>query len=106
GRIQLNVVPSTLPLVKTVPDTAVTPRGGSTTIDVLSNDEANNPFRGTPLQVVAIRGLDGASLPEGVNIVPSADKSRLSVTVSGTAIPADTSLQYQVADATQDPDRY
>lgn len=106
GRIQLNVVPSTLPLAKPVADSAVTPRGGSTTIDVLANDEANNPFPGTPLQVVAIRGLDGASLPEGVSVVPSADRSRLSVSVSSTATPADTSLQYQVADATQDPDRY
>jgi large repetitive protein len=92
--------------VKPVADTAVTPRGGSTTIDVLANDEANNPFPGTPLQVVDIRGLDGASLPEGVTVVPSADRSRLSVSVSSTAVPADTSLQYQVADATQDPERY
>lgn len=106
GRIQLNVVPSTLPKVKPVADSAVTPRGGSTTIDVLANDEANNPFPGTPLQVVDIRGLDGASLPDGVTVVPSADRSRLSVSVSSTAVPADTSLQYQVADATQDPERY
>jgi hypothetical protein len=106
GRIVLNVVPSTLPLVKPVDDTAVTPRGSTTTIDVLANDEANNPFPGTPLEVVDIRGLDGASLPEGVSIVPSADRSRLTVTVSGSAVPADTSLQYQVADATQDADRY
>lgn len=106
GRITLNVVPSTLPLVKPVADTAVTPRGGTTTIDVLANDEANNPFPATPLEVVAIRGLDGATVPDGVTIVPSADRSRLTVTVSATAVPADTSLQYQVADATQDPDRY
>ncbi|WP_395640393.1 Ig-like domain-containing protein, partial [Pseudolysinimonas sp.] len=106
GRIQLNVVPSTLPRVKPVADTAITPRGGTTTIDVLANDEANNPFPATPLQVVDIRGLDGASLPDGVTVVPSADRSRLTVAVSGAAVPADTSLQYQVADATQDPDRY
>ena len=106
GRITLNVVPSTLPLVKPVADTAITPRGGSTTIDVLANDEPNNPFPATPLEVVAIRGLDGASLPDGVTIVPSADRSRLSVTVAGSAVPADTSLQYQVSDATQDPDRF
>ncbi|MGB3910090.1 MAG: Ig-like domain-containing protein [Pseudolysinimonas sp.] len=106
GRIVLNVVPSTLPLAKPVADTAVTPRGSSTTIDVLTNDEANNPFPAVPLEVVDIRGLDGASLPEGVSIVPSADRSRLTVTVSAAAVPADTSLQYQVADATEDPDRY
>lgn len=106
GRIQLNVVASTLPKVKPIADTAVTPRGTTTTIDVLTNDEANNPFPATPLQVVDIRGLDGASLPAGVSIVPSADRSRLTVTVDAGAVPADTSLQYQVADATQDPDRY
>ncbi len=106
GRIQLQVVPSTLPLVKTVADTAVTPRGTTTTIDVLANDEANNPFPGSPLEVVDIRGLDGASLPEGVTVVPSADNSRLTVTVSPTALPIDTSLQYQVSDATRDSDRY
>jgi hypothetical protein len=106
GRIVLNVVPSTLPLVKPVADTAVTPRGSSTTIDVLANDEANNPFPATPLEVVDIRGLDGASLPEGVSVAPSADRSRLTVTVDASAVPADTSLQYQVADATQDAGRF
>jgi hypothetical protein len=106
GRITLNVVPSTLPLAKPVADSAITPRGSTTTIDVLANDQANNPFPQTPLQVVDIRGLDGAALPEGVTVVPSADRSRLTVTVASTAVPADTSLQYQVADATQDPDRY
>jgi hypothetical protein len=106
GRIQLQVVPSTLPLVTAVADTAVTPRGTSTTIDVLANDEANNPFPDTPLEVVDIRGLDGASLPEGVSVVPSADNSQLTVTVGSTALPVDTSLQYQVSDATRDPDRY
>ena len=106
GRIQLRVVPSTLPLVKAVADKAVTPRGSTTTIDVLANDEANNPFPGVPLQVVNIRGLDGASLPDGVSVVPSADNSRLTVTVSPTAAPIDTSLQYQVSDATRDSDRY
>lgn len=106
GRIRLQVVPSTLPLVRPVPDTAITPRGSTTTIDVLANDEANNPFPGSPLRVVDIRGLDGAALPDGVSIVPSADRSRLTVTVSATAAPVDTSLQYQVADATRDRERY
>ena len=106
GRIRLQVVPSTLPLVKPVADTAVTPRGSTTTIDVLANDQVNNPFPGQPLQVVDIRGLDGNALPDGVTITPSADRSRLTVAVSATAAPIDTSLQYQVSDATQDRDRY
>jgi hypothetical protein len=106
GRIRLQVVPSTLPLVKPVADSSITPRGSTTTIDVLANDEVNNPFPGQPLQVVDIRGLDGADIPDGVTITPSADRSRLTVTVGSTAAPIDTSLQYQVADATQDRDRY
>lgn len=106
GRIRLQIVPSSLPLVRPVPDSAVTPRGTTTTIDVLANDAANNPFPDVPLEVVDIRGLDGADLPEGVSIVPSADRSRLTVTVSAGAAPIDTRLQYQVADATRDPDRY
>lgn len=106
GRISLRVVASSRPLARPAPDTAITPRGMTSTIDVLANDAAANPFPGQPLSVVAIRGLDGGTLPEGVAVVPSADRSRLTVTVADTARPIDTQLQYQVADATRDPDRY
>lgn len=106
GLITLQVVPSTRPLAQPVPDRAVTPRGGSTSVDVLANDEANNPFPDKPLRVVDIRGIDGASLPDGVSITPNADKSRLTVTVASSASPGDTALQYEVADATGDPSRY
>lgn len=106
GRIELQVVASTRPLAKPAPDSAVTERGQTTVIDVLANDAATNPYPETPLQVIAIRGIDGAGLPDGVTVVPSADNSRLTVTVAGSAVPQDVSLQYQVADATLDPDRY
>ncbi|MGN6324792.1 Ig-like domain-containing protein [Pseudolysinimonas sp.] len=106
GLISLQVVPSTRPLAQPVPDRAVAPRGGTTSVDVLANDAANNPFPNTPLRVIDIRGLDGASLPPGLSITPSADKSRLSVSVAQSAQPADTTLQYEVADATGDPARY
>jgi len=106
GRIELHVVQSTKPLVQPAADVAVARRGETTTVDVLTNDQATNPFPGEPLTVVAIRGLDGASLPDGVAIEPSADRSRLTVTVSATAPPGDVNLQYQVADGTGDPDRY
>ncbi|HEU4807062.1 MAG TPA: Ig-like domain-containing protein [Homoserinimonas sp.] len=105
GRIQLNVVASSRPLAAPAPDTAIVKRGETTVVNVLANDEATNPFPGKPLKVVDIRGLDGGSLPDGVTVVPSADRSRLSVTVSDAALPIDASLQYQVADATSDPDR-
>lgn len=106
GNIVLQVVPSTRPLAKPVADRAVTQRGQTTTVDVLINDQANNPFPETPLRVIAIRGLSGGALPDGVVITPSADNSRLSVTVAAKVDPIDVNLQYQVADATDDPNRY
>ena len=106
GRIELHVVTSTKPLLIPATDTAVAKRGGTTSVDVLANDEATNPFPGKPLQVLAIRGLDGAAVPAGIDIVPNADNSRLSVAVASSALPTDVTLQYQVADATNDPSRY
>ncbi|MDP9028184.1 MAG: Ig-like domain-containing protein [Actinomycetota bacterium] len=106
GVIQLQVVPSTRPLAKPVPDSAIAKRGQTTNLDVLSNDQANNPFPETPLRVVDIRGIDGASLPAGVSITPSADKSRVTVQVAAGAAPTDVNFQYEVADATNDQNRY
>ncbi|TFD41928.1 tandem-95 repeat protein [Cryobacterium sp. TMT2-10] len=106
GRIDLGVVASTRPRAIPVADTAIAPRGRTTVVDVLANDDATNPFPAVPLRVVAVRGLDGGSVPRGVTITPSADKSRLTVVVAQDAAPADTNLQYQVADATGDPNRY
>lgn len=107
GTILLNVVASSKPLAKPAADTAIAPRGTTTVIDVLANDQATNPFPDTPLTVVGtIRGVDGASLPEGVAVVATRDNSRLSVTVSEAAVAQDVYLQYQVSDATGDPSRY
>nr|RZI35779.1 hypothetical protein BJQ95_01827 [Cryobacterium sp. SO1] len=106
GRIELRVVASTRPLALPATDAAIVPRGSSTVIDVLANDGATNPFPAVALRVLAVRGLDAAGLPAGVSITPSADSSRLTVRVSADAQPTDTTLQYQVADATNDPDRY
>jgi hypothetical protein len=106
GSIALQVVPSTRPLASPVSDRAVTQRGKTTTVDVLTNDQANNPFPETPLRVIAIRGIGGGSLPAGVTITPSADNSQLSVTVGSSVAPVDINLQYEVADATDDPNRY
>ncbi len=106
GRIQLTIVGSTRPLLKPAPDSAIAKRGTTTTVDVLANDQATNPFPGKPLRVMDIRGLDGGALPAGITIEPSADRSTLTVTASAAAVPGDVNLQYQVADATNDPDRY
>jgi hypothetical protein len=106
GRIDLTVVPSTRPLVNPADDAAIVKRGSSATIDVLTNDEATNPFPGKPLTVVDIRGIAGAALPAGVQIVPSADKSSVTATIAPTAAPGVVSLQYQVADSTKDASRF
>ncbi|WP_354026395.1 Ig-like domain-containing protein [Curtobacterium oceanosedimentum] len=105
GVVRVGIVGSTRPLVQPGADRAVVERGTSATIDVLSNDQATNPFPDQRLRVVAIRGLSGG-LPAGVSVTPSADRSRLQVTVAGGAQPVDAHLQYQVADATNDPSRY
>ncbi|MGV8969002.1 MAG: Ig-like domain-containing protein [Microbacteriaceae bacterium] len=106
GRIELTVVPSTRPLASPTADNSITRRGESTQIDVLANDQATNPFPSTPLSVVDIRGIDGASLPAGVVVTPSANRRSITATIAGSAEPVDINLQYQVADATNDPDRY
>ncbi len=106
GQIELNLVASSRPLAQPAPDSVLAPRGQTTTVDVLANDEATNPFPGKPLKVLAIRGLDGGSVPTGLNISPSPDNRRLTIAVSSAAQPVDTNLQYEVADATGDQDRY
>lgn len=105
GRIVLNVTPSTRPVAVPATDSVIVKRGTSEVVDVLQNDAATNPFPSTPLRVVGVRGLGGA-LPPGVSVSPSADNRQLSVAVSTGAAAADTMLQYQVADATNDPSRY
>ena len=75
-------------------------------MDVLANDAATNPFPGQALRVVAVRGLNAGNIPAGVTVVPSADKATLTVSVSQSASPSDTAIEYQVADVTNDPDRY
>ncbi|MEP6480500.1 MAG: Ig-like domain-containing protein [Rhodoglobus sp.] len=105
GRIDLSVVQSTKPLVRPGDDSVVVKRGTTATVDVLANDQATNPFP-EKLRVIDIRGLSGGTIPAGVTIVPSADKSSLTVTIDQSAAPGDVTLQYEVADATNDPDRY
>jgi large repetitive protein len=105
GRIVVRVVPSTRPLARPADDVAIAPRGTSTTVDVLANDAAGNPFPASPLRVVAIRGLNGVA-PSGVTFAPADGGQSIRVSVSASAAASDTNLQYQVADSTNDPDRY
>lgn len=106
GTVLIAIVPSTRPLAVPQSDTVTVRRGSAVEVDVLANDQATNPFPATPLRVIDVRGTDAADLPEGVTVLPSPDKSRLNVVVAESARAADVTLQYEVADATNDPDRY
>lgn len=106
GRIELRVVPSTRPLARPSADFAVTQRAEQTVIDVLANDEVGNPFPTVPLRVVQVTGAEGTALPDGVSVAISEDNSRITASIAPTAQPGEVNLQYQVADATNDPDRY
>ena len=107
GRIELRLVPSTKPIARPAADVAVVTRGTTTSIDVLANDEATNPFPETPLRLVGdVRSLDVGALPRGVEIVPNEAGSTLSVRVAPDAQAVNTTLRYQVADATDDPSRF
>ncbi|WP_157802860.1 Ig-like domain-containing protein [Compostimonas suwonensis] len=105
GTIELVAVGSSRPLAAPVGDTVVVERGSSATIDLLANDTASNPFPGAPLTVTEVRGADAASLPPGVVVTPSADRSQLRVEVAADARVADAGLRYGVMDATGDPAR-
>jgi hypothetical protein len=106
GAVVVRVVPSSRPLAIPASDSVIAPRGQTQTVDVLANDGATNPFPGQPLRVVSVRGLEAADLPAGVSVSPSADRSKLTVTIGLSAVASDTTLEYEVADATNDPDRY
>ncbi|MCS4276675.1 hypothetical protein M2390_001869 [Mycetocola sp. BIGb0189] len=103
GAISVQIVSSTRPLVSPIPDSLVIRRGTSDTIDVLANDEATNPFPGKPLRVVSV--ADGVSLPTGIQLSPSADKRRLTISVDRAGKTGDVTVPYRVADATDDPNR-
>ncbi|GAA2223626.1 Ig-like domain-containing protein [Herbiconiux moechotypicola] len=105
GRVEVSVVSSTRPKAVAVADTVVAPRGRTTSIDLLANDAAGNPFPATPLRLVAVRGAEAGRLPDGVQVVPRGETGVLDVTVSADAPAADLALHYQVLDATGASDR-
>lgn len=106
GTLLVRVVASTRPLVVPQSDRVEVRRGQAVSVDVLANDQATNPYPDTPLKVLAVRGAEVNELPSGVTIVPSPDKATLNVVIADQAAPGDVTLQYEVADATNDPDRY
>jgi hypothetical protein len=104
GVVRVSVVTSNRPLVSPGADNLTIKRGETASIPVLDNDRATNPFPDTPLTVVAVQG----SVPVGVQVTPSADKSTLQVSVSSQLdlqTAGQVTMQYQVADATKDAAR-
>ncbi|RLP76081.1 fibronectin type III domain-containing protein [Mycetocola tolaasinivorans] len=103
--LTVQIVSSTRPLVSPIPDSLVVRRGGSASVFVLDNDEATNPFPGTPLRVVSVG--EGVVLPPGIRLSTSGDKRRVSVSVSvdRTARTGDLTVPYRVVDSTDDPQR-
>lgn len=101
--IDVSIVRSTRAPVSPQPDVVVVRRGATATIDVLANDEPTNPFPGQPLRVVDV---DVSSVPAGVSVRPSSDRSRLTVSVDSGAATGGVAVPYRVADITDDESRY
>lgn len=104
GRIILSIVGSTRPLVQAAPDAVTAPRGTTTSIDVLENDEPTNPFPQQALRLVSIGGT--STLPAGVSLDPDLSTGRVRVTVGADAVAVDTTVPYVVEDATGESARY
>lgn len=97
GSIAVQVVASTRPLAKAVPDTVEkTHQGEPVTIPVTDNDA--NPFPETPLEVIA------AFTETGSAASTTYDKGSVTVTPSETYV-GTLVVVYRIQDATKDPDR-
>lgn len=101
--IQVQIVRSTRPLLSPIPDNLTLKRGTSAPVSVLANDEATNPFPGKPLRVHSVGA--GISLPSGVSVSTSADKSTVTVAVAHSAATGTITIPYTVMDVTESTDR-
>jgi hypothetical protein len=103
GIVSVTIVRSTRPIVEPIPDSLTIRRGAAATVDVLANDSATNPFPGRPLHVVSV---GGSSVPSGVRVTESADRSRVTVAVGKSAATGTVTIPYEVGDITNDPTRF
>lgn len=101
GTVVLSVISSTEPLVAPLPDAITLQRGTSTEVLPLVNDEASNPFPGSPLRIGALRATGAAA--RGIDAGLSGTAVTLSAS-TGAEIGA-TIVQALVLDATGDPRR-
>lgn len=102
GTLRLATISSTRPLAQPQPDRLEVVRGGSASIDLLANDEATNPFPGTPL---ALALVDQSVVPLGVAVDRAPGSSTVTVQASDLAQVGTSTVRYQVLDATNDPRR-
>ncbi|GAA2174517.1 Ig-like domain-containing protein [Agrococcus versicolor] len=102
GELRLQTISSTRPLAQPQPDRVEVRRGGSASVDLLANDEATNPFPGTPLALAAV---DQATAPLGVSVQRDPGSSAVTVQASDLAQVGTTTIRYQVLDETLDPRR-
>ncbi|MGM1028582.1 MAG: Ig-like domain-containing protein [Actinomycetota bacterium] len=101
GTVVLSVISSTKPLVAPVPDAITMRRGTSAEVLPLANDEASNPFPGSPLRIGALRATGAAARGIDAGLRDGA----VTLTASASAEIGTTIVQALVLDVTGDPRR-
>ncbi|WP_405217208.1 Ig-like domain-containing protein [Agrococcus sp. Ld7] len=101
GPISLSVISTTKPKVAPGSDAVTVQRGQTATVDPLLNDDASNPFPGSPLRIAAINE-DGAAA-RGVSA--TLDGDRVTISVTSGAVIGTTIVRVLVLDVTGDPRR-
>ncbi len=101
GTVVLSVISTTKPLVAPLPDAITLQRGTSAEVLPLVNDEASNPFPGSPLRIGALRATGAAARGIDAGLRDGA----VTLTASPGAQIGATIVQVLVLDITGDPRR-
>ena len=101
GAVSLSVISTTKPLVAPLTDAVTVRRGTSAQVQPLVNDEASNPFPGTPLRIGGLR--DAGAEQRGISATLEGDT--VSISASPGAVIGTTIVQVLVLDAPGVPER-
>lgn len=101
GAVVLSVISTTKPLVAPLPDAITMQRGTSAEVLPLANDEASNPFPGSPLRIGALRATGAAARGIDAGLRDGA----VTLSASASAQIGATIVQALVLDVTGDPRR-
>ena len=101
GTVVLSVISTTAPLVAPIADAITLQRGTSAEVQPLANDEASNPFPGSPLRIGALRATGAAARGIDAGLRDGA----VALTASPGAVIGATIVQALVLDITGDPER-